>query len=65
MMSLCCGVKTRHDVKKAYDIGDDRSPCAKCEGVCFPCSLFQILMTLREFERKGIKPQNMKEKLNK
>ena len=65
VLSICCGVKTRSDVKKAYDIGDDRSCCSSCEGMCFPCSLFQILMTLREFEAKGIKPNNMKQPLNK
>jgi hypothetical protein len=64
-LSVCCGVKTRSDVKSAYDIGDDNSCCNSCVGACYPCSLFQILMTLREFETKGIKPNNnIKQPLN-
>ena len=60
VLNICCGIRTRQEVIERYDIKDDTACCCctSCVGCMFPCSLFQILMTLREFEKKGIKPKS-------
>jgi hypothetical protein len=45
--------KIRHDVASKYDIQEDTDLPSCLVGCCFPCSLFQVLMTLRNFERNG------------
>lgn len=52
--------KMRHDVVKHYGLDDSKAGTCCCFniptcciGVCYPCSLFQILMTLRQFKNEG------------
>lgn len=50
----CNSAKMRHEVVRKYNIEEDAEIPSCVIGWCFPCSLFQVLMTLREFERNGI-----------
>lgn len=55
LLAFCFGPILRNSVVSRYDISD--SDVGTCGGFCYPCSLFQILFTLRDYERQGIKPK--------
>jgi hypothetical protein len=55
IMGLCCGIFTRREVVERYNI--KTNGMAECVPyLCFPCSTFQILMTLRDYQSRGIVP---------
>lgn len=49
----CNSAKMRHDVASRYNLQEDSDLPSCIIGWCFPCSLFQVLMTLRHLERTG------------
>ena len=57
-LACCCGIVTRKEAIDKFNIrkDSDMTPCLAT--ICFPCSSFQILMTLRDFKRKGIAPKS-------
>jgi hypothetical protein len=76
LMAVCCGPRLRNEVVSTYNINDpgccghgwclgtlsklSSSLYPSSLGLMYPCSLFQILFTLRDFERRGVKPLTAK-----
>ena len=59
---MVCGIRDRLEMVRMYDIDDSKtcevggSRCLLCIALLYPCNTFQMIMTLRDFERRGIKP---------
>jgi hypothetical protein len=46
-------IKLRHSVVERYHINEEGGCPTPCIGICFPLSLFQVLMKLRQLDGKN------------